>query len=610
MPHALDFDGDGPTSKHRLRAGRFESKGDVVAQKGRARTVASATRHRNIAILDVETDPFNNETCEPIYPFLAVVYSDQFPTITIWDNDWRSLIKRLFDELEKLDEVFTIYAHNGGRFDYMYFMNLISGVVKFKGRALMTAKLGKHEIRDSLHIIPESLRNANRKTEIDYGLMHRNLRDKHRDVITSYCIDDCIATFEIVRAFIDKFGMPLTIGQAAMAELKKHYSFKRLSEPLDRYFRQWFFGGRVECLAKAGYYKGRYKLYDVNSMYPDAMAHQRHPIGDEFLVNDYVSGRTAFIHLWCENRGALVSRLKSGELTTSVERGEFYTTIHEYKMARELGLIRDPRIIKTIDFSEWSTFFQFVMPIYQKREELKDLLEAVPDHPNRKAIEQDIKFYKYLLNNAYGKFAQNPRNFKEFYLTAPGEHPPQDWLYYGADIQAQRMRDEIPHDDLTERLDYVKRLRSLPNEETENYWIWSIPSIQWRFNNVATAASITGAARAKLMRARHFAVDALYCDTDSLVCRELLEHEIHPSKLGTWKCETEISEFIMAGKKLYGYKTPDGKEKIRAKGQNGVTWDDLRALIGGATIRKTMNAPTLTRTGTQNYMTRELRMTA
>lgn len=622
MSQELDFDGDGPSIKYRKRYGKFWSAGDVKGQKKRYRAKKSAKRRQNIAILDLETDPFDDAGIAPVHPFLAVVYSDQFPTIIIWDNDWKSLVEKLYAELEALDEPFIIYAHNGGRFDYMFLLHLIQGHAKFKGRSLMSAKFGKHELRDSLHIIPESLKNANRKISFDYTKMRKDKRERYRQEITHYCIEDCVATFEVVRAFVDKFGLPITIGQAAMSELKKEYSFKRLTERTDWYMRQWFFGGRVECLGKTGHYKEPLKLYDVNSMYPSVMAYMKHPTGNEFYVGDRVTRKTAFIHLECDNKGALISRGEDGTLTTGKTRGEFFTTIYEYRAAHELGLIKNILIIKTIDFDEWQDFRGVIVRLYMEREKLKAMIAAEPNHANLKALKQEATFIKYLLNNIYGKFAQNPRKFKDYWLTLPDERPPIDWLYKGVDFEAKR-NDELP-DGLSdvERMDYVKRLRSLPTETTNAYWIWSIPSGDWRFNNVCTAATITGGARAKLLRAIHASERPLYCDTDSLVCSGIRDTSlhIHASELGAWKCETDINEFIVAGKKLYGFHTPefDGitkrddlfvGEQIRSKGNQGVTWDELLAIVGGQVISKTLKAPTITRAQTQHYMTRELRMT-
>lgn len=628
-----DLYGDGPQGqKFRWRNGRQESKGHIGHQKKRGRDRRASQRRRNIGIIDFETDRFDNVNLTPVFPFLAVVYSDRFAPIIIWDNDHEALLRKLVAALDALDEPYTFYAHNGGRFDYMFLMRFLLGRVKFKGRALMSAKLGKHEIRDSLHIIPESLRNANRKTDIDYAKFDRSLRDAHRQEITDYCLEDCIATFEIVRSFINKFGLPISIGQAATTELKRHYTIRKLNAVSDSYIRQFFYGGRVECFVPPGKYAGPLKLYDVNSMYPDRMTNCSHPIGASFEVNNKITRHTAFIHLTCQNNGIFVSRATDGSLTTGLQAGEFRTTIHEYKTAIELDLISDIKIIKTVDFAEWSRFGDFIKPLYERRAEIKDILEADDNHPNKRVLEQDAKFHKYFLLNAWGKQAQNPRKFKEYYLTSPGDRPPENWLYYGLEEEIRRTRPhtswgsssdmaiEMEMEDARRETARLRRL--VPVEETDQYWIWAIPAAEWRFNNVATGASITGSARAKLAFAKHHAVYPLYCDTDSLICSSLGSAvDIHPSQLGAWKCETEISEAIIGGKKLYAYRTPkyDGKtldkdkklvgEKVRAKGLNGVTWTDLEAIVSGRTVAKTMFAPTISRTGKQHYMVRELRAT-
>src|ERR1700681_2454731 len=45
-----------------------------------------AARKRCIAILDMETDPFNAELKSDVKPFLCVLYSDEFEPIVIWEE--------------------------------------------------------------------------------------------------------------------------------------------------------------------------------------------------------------------------------------------------------------------------------------------------------------------------------------------------------------------------------------------------------------------------------------------------------------------------------------------------------------------------------------------
>jgi hypothetical protein len=201
-------------------------------------------------------------------------------------------------------------------------------------------------------------------------------------------------------------------------------------------------------------------------------------------------------------------------------------------------------------------------------------------------MNSEVLFLKLIMNNAYGKFAQNPRRFKEHFITDPGQTPIND-------------KGENEYG-------------SLPEFQGIDYWIWSRPSPHLRFNNVGTAASITGAARSILMRAIHSAVDAVYCDTDSLICRELRDHDLHHLRLGAWDLETHISEVVVCGKKLYAYKTPDGKKPvvIRSKGTAGLSWEEMLAILAGDTIKVPSKGVTLTRRQDQYYLARRITRTA
>lgn len=558
--------------------------------RGVRKSNTAATR---IAVLDLETDPFDPDSKRPVFPFLAILYygDDRAPTI-MWDEDWRSLVKAVKDVIENLSEHYIIYAHNGGRFDFMFFIHELRGQVMFKGRSLMSARIGNHELRDSFHILPEKLQSIAGKDKINYADMRKEKRNKPkiRQAIIDYCLADCRYLYGAVSAFRERYGSTLTIGQTALRELRKYYNVENLDGGTDLFFRQWFYGGRVECF-RYGLHTGSFSLFDVNSMYPAVMSKSLHPIGREFFINDRIrEGQTAFIHLRCRNDNALVNRGPAGELTTSIARGEFYTTIHEFEMAWRLGLIRDIEIIRTVEFKKFSTFTDFVEPIYNARQSLKRALDKETSPLSIKQLKFDILFAKLLLNNAYGKFAQNPRRFKDHMIVDPAEIP-EGW-------------------------------GELPETEGDGYNIWARPSSEFRYNNVATAASITGAARAELLGALHGAQDKLYCDTDSIICRNLGDN-IHIDKfeLGAWDCEAKMNIFIGNGKKLYAYRDQEvieckcGTDEpckmhiIKAKGVNGVTWQDMVNIANGQAVEKPILAPTIGRDGRQQYITRLLRQT-
>jgi DNA polymerase type B, organellar and viral len=623
-----------------LKSGTFEDNSEPDAERGpgrrpigdramtqrersRKKDIATAEmRKRNIAILDMETDPFDNINKTSVYPFLAVLYSDQFETVIIWEENYDALVRKIVGAIEALPQPFTIYAHNGGRFDFLFLLRSIRGHVSFKGRGIMSASIGKHSLRDSFHIIPERLANIQKDT-FDYNDMQKNRRAARRGDIIRYCISDCAYLFPIVKAFINEFGLKLSIGQAAIAEVRKTVKVKRFTEGWDSYVRQYYYGGRVDCINGRGRFDGAYKLYDINSSYPNVMANFMHPIGD---FHDYVlragipSNDTCFIDLDCDNRGALIGRDADGETTSQIAHGRFFTTIHEFEVACKYNLISNVKINYCLDCRERSNFRDFVMPLYTRRQAVKAelflLKEAGNDHGQYwHDLRKDDIFLKLLLNNCYGKFGQNPRLFKEHYLTDPDQLPPPEWF------ESINKKDKRNNYILSED---ERALYNGAHFESNLYWIWVKPAPRFHYNNVGVAASVTGAARAVLLEALQHAVDPIYCDTDSIICRDLNHVHIHKTELGAWDLEDEYTKVIIDGKKLYAvwHKEPKKRTReelalglvpeytVKSKGTAGLTWQNMAEMLDGNSFAMTNRAPTLTRYGTQNYITRQIRATA
>lgn len=595
----------------RAQAAHGEGKSD--AENSRAyRARKKARSLENIAVLDMETDPFDNlRPNDPIEPFLAVLYSDNFEPIVIWETDAEAFANAVVKAIEDLPEAYTIYAHNGGKFDYMFLLRKLRGDIMFKGRGIMTAQIGKHELRDSFHIIPDRLANF-KKDHIDYANMKRMKRDRFRSEIIKYCINDCKYLLDIVKGFTSRFGMKLSIGQAAIAKLRESYKFETLEAKEDERLREFFFGGRVECLQGRGHFKGDYKLYDVNSMYPAVMANYEHPIGSFY---DHHAGPitkdTIFIDLTCNSRGAFVKKSEDGSTNAPHGRHRFKTTIWEYEVALKHNLISDIEIHECIDNFKRTNFVDFIAPMYNERQHLKakkDMMQkgGLEGTPEFDEVVKDDMFYKFLLNNAYGKFAQNPRKYKENLILSPGEMPPAD-AEWG----------------------------DMPAEMCEDYWIWQRPNPSWRFNNVGTGASITGAARSVLLDAICQSKGAIYCDTDSLICLDIGDVKIHKTDLGAWDLEKSLSEVIICGKKLYSYTTIEAKPKrvTKAKGAGSILseeqWrlldtleekeqghhvadmsrENMLTILNGGEIINVAKGVTLTKTGRQYYMKRRISAT-
>lgn len=588
-------------------------------------------RLKHLAVIDMETDPFDNSHGE-ILPFCCEIYSDQFGSIVIWDEDFESFIEKVYNAIISLPDSYTIYAHNGGKFDFMFFVHKLRGTVRFKGRSIMSAKIGNHELRDSLHILPEKLA-AWKKDKFDYAKMLKRNRNKYRQEILDYQHSDCVYLFDFIKRFTQEFGLKISIGQAAFTELKKHYKIEPLKETMDAALRPYFLGGRVECIGGMGLFESHrwqkpYRLYDVNSMYPSVMAALAHPVGKEYMWHRGLPNEnTVFIDLNCKSYGAMFHRLETGELDAGDCEGRFHTTIWEFEMARKYDLIENVKINWCVDNLERTNFSKFILPMYSRREETKEIMERLKDNTALTEYEEVKKeniFLKYLQNNAYGKCAQNPRKYKEYHYTDHGKKPGGDWFDFMENADA-----DIVH------------AYSMPIERSAQFDVWARPSPGRRFNNVGTAASITGAARAILLEAKVNAIDPIYCDTDSLICRELNGVIIDEKKLGAWAIEETFDDVIVTGKKTYCCKVTgkdNGHErrlKVRSKGAdlrirpcdrdgieimeptpeqwqsaNAATWDRYLSILDGEIISAINRAPTFDKIGEQHYMTRRIRATA
>jgi hypothetical protein len=598
----------------------------------RASAIEAKQRRTNIMVLDTETDNFDNsKPNKKIAPFLAVLHSDRFADlgvitdpvypdcVVIWEQNSGRLVERVSEFLASLPEAFTVYGHNAGRFDYMFWISRLRGEVCFKGSGLMSARLGKHALRDSLHIIPESQHNIE-KDAFDYNNMQRRKRTGFRNEIIRYCVSDCRNLFRIVKKFLDNFGMKLTVGQASIGELKNDYpEIEKLGEGMDSIIRDFYAGGRVDCLEGRGDFHGDWKLYDINSSFPNVMANYRHPIGNfwdyKIICGGPVNDETCFVELECDNHGALLAVDDNGRMSAHIPHGVFCTTIHEYNTAIKYHLIDNIKILRRLDCSKQTTFEKFVIPRYEKRQLIKAELAAMKLRGSEHTrawfdLREDDIFYKIVLNSAYGKTGQNPRRFMSRYITDPNCEPPASWF---ASLE------RVPEH---ERGLY----RDGPEWEGAEYWIWHKPAPRYSFNNVGIAASVTGAARAVLLEALQHADTPIYCDTDSIICEHLEGVDLHPTRLGAWDIEDELTRVAIAGRKLYCMwhrvpkkRTPGQLARglvpeytIKNKGVSvgELSCDDILDMLNGGTTLTRNRAPTLDRFGGQRYIERRIRATA
>lgn len=535
---------------------------------------------RDIAVIDAETDPFRKGRIPQ--PFIWGYY-DGYKYKTFGNaNDLARFLRK---------EHRIVYAHNGGKFDFHYLLGELdpySDLTIINGR-IAKCYIGNAELRDSFCIIPQGL-GKYKKDEIDYGLMEPGERDKphNREKILDYLRSDCVYLYEMVSAFVDRFGPQLTLAGAAMKQWQKISDeqgieqCERTDEDFYNALSPYYYGGRVECF-RSGIIDCKFDVYDINSAYPFAMLH-KHPYSAQYeRMSGYVKGAD-FYRLTCVAAGSLPFRGDGGMgnhnfglhfPNDDVER-EYTCTAWEYAAARDTKSIRDVRVIESLRFARHVDFSPYINHWWREREQAK-----------KDKDELGSLFAKLMMNSLYGKFAANPDNYAN-YMNVP-----------------------------MDRLDLLT---------TGGKWKFGGELGPWalgecgledqakRYYNVATGASITGFVRAMLWRAIYSSKGVLYCDTDSIAVQQAGRDVQLSSALGDWKHEGCFDKAGIAGKKLYifrparvaglrqGYKTASKGVRL--------TNSQLWRVAAGATVTYETEHPTYSVKSAPKFINREIRRTA
>jgi hypothetical protein len=355
-----------------------------------------------------------------------------------------------------------------------------------------------------------------------------------------------------VIAWRTRYPRAVTLGQAAMAELRAHVKLPRPSRGTlawDRRYRPWYFGGRCEVYERR--VRERFSWWDVTSAYPAAMrlAHPwgrlawvaaRLPDDEQELSRSLVivSARAERCFPWRAPGGGLL------EFPDASEEREYRVTGWELLAAQELGLVRSLRVRSVVGFRERLELGPLVERLYRERRELAAA---------GRQVEADAR--KGAMNRIYGKLGQNPTGRLDHVaarslspaLAREGWRPVSSWGAWHL----------------------LARKRSMP-------WIG--------LHHVAAAASITGAVRAQLLRALNAAEGAIYCDTDSIVARRL--DVPTGDELGAWRREDDCVAGDFLAAKLYVAERADGSYRWASKGVRLTAREILRLAQGARDVEQ------------------------
>jgi hypothetical protein len=289
----------------------------------------------------------------------------------------------------------VFYAHNGGRFDFVYLAKWLSSHMKIRliNNRLASAHLGEAVLRDSFCIFPESL-DKYQKDKIDYAKFEKKVRRHHMPEIEKYLEGDCKYLYELVDKWREEYGSNLTIASTGFAFWRKKCdipAFRTTSNFYDK-FHDFYFGGRVEAFKKGVMPRKEWKVYDINSAYPHAMRHD-HAWGKDYQHNNGWPPdlERAFLKFKSPSVGAFPLRDKTKIwFPADGEIREFSCTGWEVKAALDTGALsrKDFKSMEYWQFFASMNFTKYVDHFYEiKRGAKKGTL--------------DYLFAKLLMNSLY-----------------------------------------------------------------------------------------------------------------------------------------------------------------------------------------------------------------
>jgi hypothetical protein len=552
---------------------------------------------RRHATIDLETDPFLKGRL-PV-AFAGCFFDGKISSI-FWGGDCCQKTVDAAIEFSMKCEGLLVFAHNGGKFDFHF---LLAAILKrFSADDLEIMAIGSRivkikcptlEFRDSYALIPKPLKSFGNKKEIDITKLESVCREQNKEEICAYLKQDCIGLYEGLNDFFGRYGCEITLASCTFKVLKKNFGVKpiKTGEDYDTLFRDFYFAGRVQffSLGKHGDLDGkkRFSICDINSAFPWAMLSQ-HWFGRDYVRTDRPpkeGKETCFYEVVCDSQGALPMREKSGGVCFPVvKQARFFATGWELFTGIELGLVSNVKICVCYVPQVLQDFSAYVQHFYE--------MKRTAENPS------DRDFAKLFLNSLYGKFALNPREFRDVKITPWGEVPAPR-LVETAKKKIKAVAWEHSFDDLGRGLSFWQT----PSRDVEDGKPLS-------FYNVCTAASITGKVRAFLQRSMHACGGVLYCDTDSVIAEDVSALEMSHDKLGAWKLEKECDAVFLGGKKLYAahsFKLDDKKPwKTASKGVR-LSVPDLIAVCEGEARSYSFDAPNYSVFSRPSFTTRTVR---
>lgn len=569
-----------------------------------------------IITMDIETFNNNGKLIPYLISWYNEDHGAKSYFLTDFENNHETMIKTAITDLMKVKfNGYNVYLHNFAKFDSIFLLNFLNKLGQInltinKGRIIsLTLSYIKKDnnksyslhFKDSIQLLLTSLRKLAKtfNVETQKGIFpHTFVRKDNLDYIGAvpsidyfsdlseykayssnfgnnwslreesikYCKADCISLYQIIVKFnaqiFDLYKINVnkypTLPSLAFALFRTHYMKKifipMISGQIAKNIRLSYTGGSTDMFIPSN--SGKNELvycYDINSLFPSAMADYPMPIGKPtYFEGDIRKYKPdAFGFFYCRvttpknlEHPILQTHVKTkGGVRTVAALGTYEDMLFsaEIDNAMKLGYKFD--ILWGYTFEKGYIFKDFVNKLYNFR------LLYSKDNPMN-------YIHKIIMNSLYGRFGMDD-SFKSSIIINKEDYPNFEKVNYGRILDITSLDNslliELESDDTNTMLDN--------GSETHNV-------------NVAIASAITAYARIIMSQFKNNAkLKLFYTDTDSIhtnlsptKMNKLYPGIIDNKSLGKLKIEHIAEKAYYIAPKVYYLKTIENKVIIKVKG--------------------------------------------
>ena len=556
-----------------------------------------------IITIDIETVNKDGK----LIPFLYCMYDGKNNYSFFSDKP-----DQLFDQLlRRKYRGYNIYAHNLSKFDIVYLFKYISNLSTNKGFKvdpiikdgdIISIKISNRAkginiiLKDSYLLLEASLLQLSKAFDcskikgtepiLQYSdllsenekyyaqnTLHYNKEvelinnfNEWKELITTYCNNDCLILFEIITKFkelvwrnwrinIDDYP---TFSSLSFAIFRTHYleenTIPLTSGKVFDFIKESYTGGSTDMYIPYG---TNINCYDVNSLYPYVMRENKFPIGpinefegdisilslinqerDIYFIADVdITSKSDLIHPYLQIHHKINNNIRTiaplGNWQMKIHSSEYFNSLKDYDITIKNGYF----------FNKGDLFSKFVDNLYHERSK----------YPKGSAMNYTCKL---IMNSLYGRFGMHPITNKQEFVTL------------------DRFKELTITNEIIDILDLGE------NGFFVTYKDENLINKDYKIS-IGIASAVTAYARVYMSKFKNN-FKLFYSDTDSIFIDTDLPNILVGNEIGQFKLEYKFKEAIFLGPKIYAGITNDEKYICKIKGFKNsklISFTDLKSLL-------------------------------